>query len=117
MMAGWVSALAALVAPDGGSCFVAAREIGVGAMLTAADLAPAPCKPGKRPGLRYDVASGHPVAVTTLPAGTYLGRLAPIGDHPIPAGTPLVLRSSAGVVTIERDVVAMQPGRPGQRLG
>lgn len=110
-------ALAALLlVPEGASCFAAARPIAAGAVLTAADLAPAPCKAAGRPPLRYDRASGHPVALAALSAGTYLGRLAPIGDRLIPAGTPLVLRSRAGVVTIERNVTAMQPGRSGSRM-
>lgn len=109
-------AMAMLVAAQDTSCFTAAREIAAGVALTADDLAPAPCQSRKRAALRYDAASGHPVAMSVVPAGAYLGRLAPMGERLIPAGTPLTLRSTAGVVTIEREVVAMQPGRSGSRM-
>ena len=108
--------LAAWFLASGGSCFMTARLIEQGAVLSAADLTPVACKPAARPPLRYDTASGGPVALAAMPAGTYLGRLAPVSEAPVRAGTDLTLRSSAGVVTIERRVTAIQSGRAGDRI-
>ena len=107
-------AAAALGAPE---CYAAAHDIPAGTPLTAGDLVVVSCKPGtQRAALRYDSAARSPIAVLALPAGTYLGRLMPLPDRQVAAGEPLTLRSTAGPVTIERRVVAMQPGRPGEKL-
>lgn len=110
--------LLALAAPPvgDGPCFATAHAIARGDVVTAADVTAVPCKPAARPALRYDAASGNPIANAALPAGTYLGRLAPMAEEQVPAGTELTLRSTAGVVTIERRVTAMQPGQPGRRM-
>ena len=84
--------------------------------LAAADLTAVPCKRAGRPPLRYDVAARAPVALTALPSGTYLGPVVPGVEAQIPAGAELTLRSTAGVVTIERRVTAMQPGRSGGKV-
>ena len=115
-MAATLFALMALLASGENGCFAASRPIAAGTAITADDLAPAPCKPAARPPLRYDAASGAVVTRVPVPAGTYFGRLAPIAEAQIPAGTELTLRSTAGVVTIERRVTTMQPGRVGRRV-
>jgi len=116
MIMGSVIAAMALVSAGGATCFAAARAIPEGTALSMADVTPVPCKAAARAPLRYDAASGDPIAFEAMPAGTYLGRLAPLREASIPAGTELTLRSSAGVVTIERRVIAIQPGRSGERV-
>jgi len=85
--------------------------------LATGDLTPVPCRSkAPHPPLRYDSATRGPIAASVLPAGTYLGRLMPLPGKQVAAGEPLVLRSSIGPVTIERNVTAMQPGSSGKRL-
>lgn len=101
----------------GPGCFAAARDLPVGTMLVPADLAPAACASGaKRAPLRYDQASGVPVTAAAVTAGTYLGHVLPLAGARVEKGDKLTLRSTAGPVTIERAVVAMQPGRSGGRV-
>lgn len=116
MVWGTMIALAALAPAGQGTCFAAARAIPQGTVLTAGDVTPVACKAATRPPLRYDATSGNPVATAAIPARSYLGRLAPVGNAVIPAGTELTLRSSSGVVTIERRVTALQPGHAGGRV-
>jgi hypothetical protein len=116
MAPGFLVALAAASFGDP-QCFATAHEVPAGARLSSDDVAAVPCQPrGRRAALRYDSAARTPIAVSVLPAGTYLGRLMPLPDRQVAAGEPLLLRSSAGPVTIEREVTAMQPARPGARL-
>jgi flagella basal body P-ring formation protein FlgA len=101
----------------GPGCFAAARDLPAGAALTASDLAPVACQTAaKRAPLRYDRDDGVPVTSAAVAAGTYLGHVLPIEDARVARGDTLTLRSSAGPVTIERAVVAMQPGRSGGRV-
>ena len=108
--------LLALGLSGGGQCYATARDVAAGAALAAADLTAVPCRRAGRPPLRYDVAARAPVALTALPSGTYLGPVVPGVEAQIPAGAELTLRSTAGVVTIERRVTAMQPGRSGGKV-
>lgn len=108
--------LLGLGVPGGGQCYATARGVAAGEALVAADLTPVPCKRAARAPLRYDAAARAPVATAALPPGTYLGRVVPGAEAQIPVGTELTLRSSAGVVTIERRVTSMQPGRSGGRV-
>jgi flagella basal body P-ring formation protein FlgA len=113
MLMGAIFAMASL----GPSCFAAAHDLPAGSSLAAADLAPADCRiDAKRAPLRYDRASGVPVTVAAVAAGTYLGHVLPVADARVAKGDKLVLRSSAGPVTIERTVEAMQPARSGGRV-
>ena len=114
-----VAFLAAIAAAASGSpaCFATAREVPAGMPLATGDLTPVPCRSkAPHPPLRYDSATRGPIAASVLPAGTYLGRLMPLPGKQVAAGEPLVLRSSIGPVTIERNVTAMQPGSSGKRL-
>ena len=105
------------MAVPGPGCFAAARDLAAGAVLVPADLAAVACANGaKRAPLRYDRASGAPVTVAAVTAGTYLGHVLPLADARVEKGDKLTLRATAGPVTIERAVVAMQPGRSGGRV-
>lgn len=100
-----------------GGCFAASRELPAGSVLSAGDVVVSPCRPvSKRVPLRYDRLAGAPVAAAVIPAGTYLGRLAPLAQVRIEKGQRLTLRSASGPVVIEREVVAMQSGAPGGRV-
>jgi flagella basal body P-ring formation protein FlgA len=98
-------------------CVAAGRDVPAGAMLSADDLTGADCRAkAPRAPLRYDRVARTLVASEAIPAGTYLGRLAPPAGPEVRAGDVLTLRSSAGVATIERSVTALQPGRSGGKL-
>jgi hypothetical protein len=113
MMMGAILAMASL----GQGCFAAARDVPAEAPLAAADLVAVACRAdAPRAPLRYDRAGGVPVAAVAIATGTYLGHVAPLADGRVAKGETLTLRSSAGPVTIERAVVAMQPGRSGGRV-
>lgn len=115
MMIVLLAALAA--ASPGAACFAAARDLPAGAPLAPGDLAAVDCRAGaKRAPLRYDRVGGVPVTAAAVTAGTYLGHILPLADGRVAKGDKLTLRSTAGPVTIERTVVAMQPGRSGGRV-
>lgn len=101
----------------GTGCFATSRDVPAGASLSARDVTAAPCRTdAARARLRYDRDGGVVVAAAALPAGTYLGRLAPLMEAFVAKGAVLTLRSSAGPVTVERQVTAMQAGRAGGRV-
>lgn len=105
---------AAALAPD---CYATAHLVSAGTVLVEGDVTPVECRTeAPRPAIRYDRAGGVLVAADALPAGSYLGRLAPLAGEGVAQGAALTLRSRSGPVTIERRVVAMQPGRPGGKL-
>ncbi len=110
------------LAVDGGSpsaprCRATVRFIAANATIAVSDMTPVACRAGApRAALRYDRVDGVLVAADDLPAGTYLGVVAPLDARSVAKGTALTLRSIAGPVVIERSVTAMQAGRPGKRL-
>lgn len=110
--------LAALALTSSGlGCFVAARDLPVGAVLTVDDVRPVACRTmsGRAP-LRYDRVRGVAVVGTPVAAGHYLGRVMPTSKGRVEQGARLTLRATVGPVTVERAVVAMQPGRAGRRV-
>ncbi len=116
MMIGGLLAVVA-AASSGAGCFAAARDVPAGVALAPADLVPVACRgAAPRAPLRYDRSRGVPVTIAAVTAGTYLGHILPVTVARIARGDTLTLRSSAGPVTIERAVVAMQPGRSGGRV-
>lgn len=98
-----------------GKCFEAAASLAAGATLTQADVSEAECDTRPVARLRYS-SGGLVVAGEPVGAGGYLGRLPRLPERAIGKGAWLTLRSSAGPVTIERSVVAMQPARSGGKL-
>ncbi len=104
----------ASAAPEQG-CYATATAMAAEAALSAEDVTRTSCRAGRPARVVYDRAGGAH-AGAALPRGAYLGRLAPLPSRAIGKGAPLTLRSTAGVVTIEREVVALQPGRSGRRV-
>jgi flagella basal body P-ring formation protein FlgA len=66
--------------------------------------------------VRFDRRASALRASAPLPAGTRLGRLALSAAPDIDKGDELTLRSTVGPVSVERQVVALQPGRSGGRV-
>ena len=100
-----------------GTCFVARIDKAAGATLEEADLAPDACRrEGPGDWLGYDAASHSVYARRNIASGTYLGAVRVGRPAATRAGAELVFRTSEGPVAIERQVVALQPGRPGRRI-
>lgn len=93
-------------------CFAAAAGLAGGTALSRGDVLAVPCRTERPAPLRYESA-GLVLTAAPVPAGGYLGRLAGLPERVVGKGASLTLRSKSGPVIIERDVVAMQPGRPG----
>lgn len=100
-----------------GHCLVLVNPVAAGALLSAADAAPAPC-PRIPPAaaLGYQRQNRAVRAETDLAAGTPLGRIRLPASPGVAAGERLMLTSTAGPVRIRREVTALQPGRGGGRL-
>lgn len=99
------------------NCFASRINIVASTAIRKADLAPAACQRGMlERWLGYDPASRSYFARREIPAGAYLGAIRVTAPAATPAGTPLVFRTSKGPVTVEREVVAIQPGRPRHRI-
>ena len=102
---------------DAPSCFATAHDVPAGATLSAGDLTEVECRShAKHVALHYDANGSVIVATAAIPAGSYIGRVAPLANEVVAKGAELTLRSSAGPVVIERQVTAIQPGRAGRRL-
>ena len=101
----------------GRSCASLAAPLAAGETVAPSDLTQVPCEGAATRGLiRFDRSDGVARAVTSLPAGTRLGRISVPEVPAIGAGDKLTLVSTVGPVRIERSVVALQPGRTGGRL-
>lgn len=108
-------ALAAALAAAS-ACYEAARPVAAGTVLVEADVRKAACVSAPKRELRFKRLDHVIVAGEPLQAGDYLGEIAPLPSRAVVRGAPLVVRSSAGPVVIERAVTAMQNGRSGQRI-
>jgi flagella basal body P-ring formation protein FlgA len=100
-----------------GTCFVARTDIAEGTTIEEEDLAPAECRregPGR--WLGHEAASRTIYARRGMAAGTYLGAVRVGRSAAARAGAELVFRTSEGPVTVERQVVALQPGQPGRDI-
>jgi hypothetical protein len=100
-----------------GECKELAAPVARGALLAAADARSVPCD-GNAPqhAVQYDRRHGVVRAAADLPAGAYLGRVALPAEAGIERGAALTLVSTVGPVRIEREVVAVQPARPGGKI-
>lgn len=100
-----------------GICYATRRDIGAGEYILQQDLGEVDCE-AKAPHapLGYDRSAGAIYAAGSLPAFTYVGAIKASAAKPLRAGSKLTLRTVSGPVTVERDVWAMQAGRPGDRL-
>lgn len=103
--------------PRAGSCAALSRDVEAGVTLTSADIVAAPCDLDSASApVRFDPRTAAVRAAAPLVAGTPLGRLALPASATVAPGDKLRLVSSVGPVRIERDVVALQPGRSGGRV-
>jgi hypothetical protein len=105
---------AAMAAPH---CLQARAPLAVGAIPLSEQFAPADCPAAPGEGaFHYDRASG----TTTLARAVAQGEIVPVypeyGADMIHPGQMLHLVVVAGAARIERQVEALQPARPGQRL-
>lgn len=98
-----------------GRCFVSGVPLMAGVALTRSDITESACQPMRPARLRY-AAAGIVVAAESIGAGAYLGRLPRLPEAAIGKGAALTLRSSAGPVTIERPVIALQAAQSGGKL-
>lgn len=98
-----------------GRCFAAGAPLTAGSALTRADITETACQPVRPARLRY-AAAGIVFAAESIESGAYLGRLPRLPEAAIGKGAALTLRSSAGPVTIERPVIALQAAQSGGRL-
>lgn len=111
--------LAAGLQPDAGTaaCYRAQADIAPGAIIRAADVCETQCAEEPVSGaLSYDRWLQAPIARDAIFGGEYLGSLRPAADDLIAPGGHLVFRTGAGPVVIEREVDALQAGRPGDRI-
>lgn len=100
-----------------GPCFALRANVVDGDYLSREDVEEVSCNgaPGDA-RVRYDAAAAAPFARTAIPAGAYLGRIRLPEQAPLAAGKPLLLRSTIGPVTVERQVTSLQAGREGRRV-
>lgn len=96
-------------------CFTTSRAIAQGRALDAASLIPAGCQATTAQTLRYDRSTGLVRAMTNIPAGAYLGRVAAPAARLAEAGDAVSIAVIVGPVRIERDVHVVQPGADGER--
>lgn len=98
-------------------CLVLAHPVARGMPLAMDDVRPSACETGKaRAPIRFDRSGSLARAADDLPDGAYLGRLLLPLERGVDRGDRLTLRSVVGPVRVEREVVALQPGRPGRRV-
>lgn len=71
---------------------------------------------GASAAAHFDRRGGTIVADAALPVGSVIGRVAPPPAPVVARGGAMTLIARTGVVTVERPVVALQPGRAGRRV-
>lgn len=98
-------------------CWKTTRTIQAGAPLLRTDVEPAACLGGKGSArVRYDGNASMDRVTDTLSPGTYLGRAIPLEQDAVSPNTDMTLRSSTGLVVVERQVWTMQAGRNGRKV-
>lgn len=98
-------------------CFMTRYAIPRGEFINSDDLVDAPCdRNAVRVPIGLNRSLSAPYAAADLSAFSYVGSLKAPATHPVQAGTALHLRTVSGPVTIDRKVVAMQSGFPGNRI-
>jgi hypothetical protein len=102
-------------AAEPGTCYAARADIPASTAIERALLAEVACTREAADGwLVHDAATRTLFARDDIPAGTYLGHVRPGSVGTVAAGAKLVFRTREGPVTIEREVVALQPARGGR---
>jgi Chaperone for flagella basal body P-ring formation len=101
----------------GEACKALTRPLAHDEAVVASDVETVPCDRVPPEGmLRFDRRGGVLRAAAPLEAGAFLGRVALPAAAAVDAGDRLTLVATVGPVKVEREVVAMQPGRSGGRL-
>lgn len=112
-----VAAVAALPAQAADTCLRATHDLAAGAVPAASDFATADCD-GARPlsAVRYDAAI-HAVRLSRrLESGERIAAFPAAMVANIVPGQKLFVQVHVGPVVVEREVEALQPANPGQRL-
>lgn len=103
--------------PVKAKCLRSTHAIAAGQHLTNADAEPIPCDPTQpKATLRFDRQLGAVIAADPVAAGEILGAVRLASTAFVPAGTGMHYRTAEGPVTIEREVVTLQPGRAGRSV-
>ena len=100
-----------------GACFVAKWDLATDQIVRESDVEATACLdqlPSR--DLGYDHSRRAVVVRHPIMAGEYLGSVKPAKDEAVAAGNRMVFRTSNGVVSVEREVVALQAGTPGKTL-
>ncbi|GAA4044690.1 hypothetical protein [Parerythrobacter jejuensis] len=99
------------------TCFIARDDVPAGHLIHAEDLSPTDCDGREISiGLGYDHARRGPMAKTYIAAGAFLGPVRGAMPGQITKGKILKFRTIDGPVIVEREVEALQPGRPGHKM-
>lgn len=96
-------------------CAATITSVPSGVVIERAMVAPATCTAAPAARVSFDRGLALSRSVTTLPTGTYLGRLRARGDYGMHAGEMAQVVSTIGPIRIVRDVTAMQASR-GRRV-
>lgn len=98
------------------ACLAALAPLAAGTLPVRADFREAPCGAGTARALRYDAARRALVAARDIAAGEVIAAppLSLLSD--VRPGDRLLLVARAGTATVEREVIAAQPGRRGRAV-
>jgi flagella basal body P-ring formation protein FlgA len=100
-----------------GPCPALLHAVSVGDAIAPEDVVLVACdEQVVAPSLSFDKLHHQLHSKTDLAAGTKLGRTNVLASASIKAGERLRLVATAGPVTVERSVIALQPGGPGGRV-
>lgn len=99
-----------------GTCYAIKSAVAAGSSIHPDQLVQARCDGAVLGAVRYDSTTTRTLAMQAIPAGTRLGRLAPSLPHAIAAGANVTVRSAVGLVTIDRQMTALQSGDPGSKV-
>lgn len=95
------------------TCLIALAAIPAGAVPVRGDFASAPCTAQSEAALRYEPGSRATRAVRDIAEGETIAA-PPVSFLPdVRAGDTLFLVARVGTATVERQVIAAQPGRRG----
>jgi hypothetical protein len=97
----------------GANCLMALAAIPAGAEAVRGDFAAAPCTAESKAVLRYEPGSGGMRAVRDIAEGETIAAPPASFLPDVRAGDALYLVSRVGTATVERQVIAAQPGRRG----
>jgi flagella basal body P-ring formation protein FlgA len=115
MAAAFILAAAATVssAAAPGACLRALTSLAAGAVPSMNDFRAAPCSAREVPALRYDARIGAARTLRDIGEGETIAAPSAILPDVRP-GDRLYLVARVGAATVEREVVAVQPGRSGR---